>query len=172
MSHHIDTRRNTHIQHICRQYPLTASNSGSLKVIEDEEIVNRNAGVPRISDITNTSQSNQSWTRFIKSAFQPFVKVENNHLGNISAQTPIRRVNPTDAGSNALYYSTNTQANIDASTAGASSDTTVNGARLIEIQCSECHLRFYSANEFLNHIGSHCGMCIISAHSTECRIRL
>ena len=168
----MDTRRNTHTKHIYHQNPLTVNKYGSLKEIEGEEIVSRNTGDRRTSDITNTSHSNQLSTRFTKSAFQPFVKVENKHLENISAHTPIPTVSPTDAGSNALYYSTNKQATIEASTSVASVDTTVNGARLIEIQCSECHLRFYSVNDFLNHIGSHCSMCIISSFSTKCRIIL
>ena len=158
-SHHIGTRRNTRSKHTSHHYPLTVSNSGNSKEPENKEIVSRNTRVPRTYDITNTSHSNQSSTRFTKSAFQPFVKVQHRHLGNISAHTPIPTVNPIVAGSNAFYYSANKQTNIDASISGASSDTTVNGASLKEIQCSECHLRFYSANDFLNHIGSHCGMC-------------
>lgn len=48
------------------------------------------------------------------------------------------------------------QVNDDASASGSSVNTTAGCAKLIDIQCSVCHMRFYSANDFLNHIQAHC----------------
>ena len=90
------------------------------------------------------------------------MKLHNIHQPNISAQTPIREVNPTDVGPSAIDYYANLQASADSSTSAGSSATTENGGSLIKIQCSEYSMLFYYTNNLPIHIQSHwCKFIII-----------